>query len=1784
MKKIFIILVFAISCALLVACSGDDTETSVTTTTEDSVSTTTTTEDSISTTTTTEDSISTTITTEDSVSTTTTTEDSVSTTTTTEDGVITSGVDDVDELLLSTNRIQNANFNIDFDAVFADNNIEVDVNNLLVYPRNLSNIRLLSDNYIIDDDDYIAHPYWTEQFYNKALFETPREDGDFYVFDTYLNSYSNNSLNNIYETAGLTTAKARTRAYDAIDNITVMNKWVRDGYIKYMMKYDSANDVVDVYYIQTLNDVNTILYEKVSLYYNKYGEEVIEYWDNEYVTDESGSRKVYSYYNSVGARDYNNYSRVEYSDPDNPENQQLYVGVNLDRSTNNYVFYAGSEKARISGDYGWYSSNPELVFNEESGDLEMYENQLGEIYSPDGLSSVIKATYNSFEYNIDLYLPSMDGVLGILIDKQCLDVTNIDPDYVTDWLEEQGMTPLPDVYLSTNENNIYRVNGFETVNGKFLLTDGEWDNSITLTGVDLQVGNEAYYEYHNYYSYLGILHFSIQENDLQSALYELSKYLDYSGLVYKYGDIDDLFAESIEYLNNRPENLTTVINENDIFSFQNHPYESNEAYLKNINDINSYININEEFTILQSNYNIIEYDEMPSQNDIDNLTFCNIGDSSTGSAILTANGIDTSNISYNFDRSPVLQEDESYSVIYALGVNDYQSVIGQETPIVYHNEAMNFSGESTFDLESVDISGNFECIMFLAKITNEGFVRISNMVQVPFENTTDTLVLKHLDQESGETISYVYTVVDGVLQCQISCSLDLYTLTYGIINSEYNNTLSIPLNIGEKITQVSLGGTFSIILTSYGRVFDWGHNGYGQLGDGTTVDKYSQIEITSQFNLQEDEMIINISAGTDYSAALTSFGRVFTWGNNEYGKLGDGTNTNRHTPTDITSNFDLSSEDKVISILLGDKNSSALTSKGKLFVWGCNGYGRLGDGTTVNRYIPVDITSNFNLSTGETIIQNSLGNYHSAAITSAGRMFTWGYNDFGRLGDGTTTESYNPIDIGSSFILNDGEKFVQASLGLVNTSVLTNEGRVFSWGNNEYGKLGDGTNSDRYNPVDISSRFMLHDGETITEINLGETNSSAITSEGRLFVWGCNGYGRLGDGTTINRFNPTDINLHFNMQNGDIIVKNSLGNYHSSAITLEGRIFTWGYNDFGRLGDGTTDISYNPKEIQIYYPETINVDVYSFQADINEYVSEVYGNSIDGWYIDMDLTIPYTLTAMPSKDLILYGEYTLNEYTITYNLFGGENGINPSAYTINNSVIFNQPIKNGYSFKGWYNNSEYIGEIISEIVEGSSGDIELYAKWEINQYTIKYGDTSEVYNHPYPIQLNPEETIISVNLGRYSSSAITSDGRLFVWGSNTYYNLGDGSKIDRFEPVDITSKFYLHNNEKIVYSESGYYNSAAITSEGRVFAWGVNFQYTLSNHWEVYYPKDITSYFNLEDGEIITQISIGFRLFGAITSKGRVLTWGDVNHTGSIFSVRYSQIDITSEFNLNEEETIVKISNIGYYFTALTSEGRIFVWGKNRYGVFGENTTEYELSPIDITSQFDLNAEEKIIGVFPGLYFCMALTDSGRVFTWGLNSYGQLGIGRLDEDNYYTPIDITLNFELQENETIINMASGSSHALALSSSGRVFTWGFNDYRQLGYAGSYDESSFWSPREVNSYLPILEGETISSLESGGFHSLAITSEGRILIWGQERYGQLGFGDCSIDEPFGLGFFTPHCLNKVDYDFNSNIQDYIPTKDGYIFDGWYEDYNLTIKFSLTSMPAEDLNLYAKWIPVS
>ena len=300
------------------------------------------------------------------------------------------------------------------------------------------------------------------------------------------------------------------------------------------------------------------------------------------------------------------------------------------------------------------------------------------------------------------------------------------------------------------------------------------------------------------------------------------------------------------------------------------------------------------------------------------------------------------------------------------------------------------------------------------------------------------------------------------------------------------------------MTAVSAGYYHSLALKSDGTVWAWGYNNYGQLGDGSQINRAMPVQVANLASAN----IVAISAGAYYSLALSSNGVVYAWGDNQYNQLGDGTAIRRLTPVPITG---LSN---VKSISAGYEFSLALTNDGTVWSWGDNSFWQLGDGgITTSRTTPGQVSGLSNMSAV------GAGAYHGMALKSDGTVWTWGYNMYGAIGDGGTAPRAAPVQVTSL------SSIIAISTNGYHCKALKVDGSVWAWGHNNYGQLGDGSKTNRYAPVQINTFG------SIIAVASGYYHSMALGSVNNARMWGFNYYGQVGDGTPFDKMNPVYVDF-----------------------------------------------------------------------------------------------------------------------------------------------------------------------------------------------------------------------------------------------------------------------------------------------------------------------------------------------------------------------------------------------------------------------------------------------------------------------------------------------------------------------------------------------------------------------------------------------------------------------------------------------------------------------------------
>lgn len=356
---------------------------------------------------------------------------------------------------------------------------------------------------------------------------------------------------------------------------------------------------------------------------------------------------------------------------------------------------------------------------------------------------------------------------------------------------------------------------------------------------------------------------------------------------------------------------------------------------------------------------------------------------------------------------------------------------------------------------------------------------------------------------------------------------------------------------------------FDIALTGSGfnavgnAIFAWGQGESSVIGDGTTIDRFTAVP-TIMTGALANITVTSVVAGDSHNFAITSDGDLFSWGDNGYGQLGDGSTTTRSAPVAV----DMSNiTGDVIACAARGTLSVALTNEGKVYTWGDNFKGQLGLGTTPSRSTPQLVQG---LLVGKNVVAISAGLNFVMVLTSTGEVFGWGANGYGMLRDGSTTDRLSPVALVKTGTLLQNKTISTILCSYYRTLALDSDGKLYSWGFNGNGQLGDGSTTDRLLPVAVNGELA---GKTVTAISGNRATSHlALTSDGLLYGWGSNFSGQIGDGSTTERRAPVAVDMSGALLGKQIVSIHTDG--FSMVRTADNKLFTWGDNARGQLGVG----------------------------------------------------------------------------------------------------------------------------------------------------------------------------------------------------------------------------------------------------------------------------------------------------------------------------------------------------------------------------------------------------------------------------------------------------------------------------------------------------------------------------------------------------------------------------------------------------------------------------------------
>lgn len=690
-----------------------------------------------------------------------------------------------------------------------------------------------------------------------------------------------------------------------------------------------------------------------------------------------------------------------------------------------------------------------------------------------------------------------------------------------------------------------------------------------------------------------------------------------------------------------------------------------------------------------------------------------------------------------------------------------------------------------------------------------------------------------------------------------------------------------------------------------------------------------------------------LAAAETHGIALQANGTACSFGENGNGQLGDGTVVDRFVPVPVTG---LSS---LIGVATSWYHSVAVKNDGTVWTWGYNSNGQLGDGTTQNKPTPIKVNI-----TGAIAV--AAGQYHTLALKGDGTVWAWGYNGSGRIGDGTSTQRNTPVQVVGL------TNVIAIAAGQNHSMALKSDGTVWTWGNNNWGALGDGTTTDRPSPVQVNGLT------SVTRIAAGALHSIALRSNGTVVTWGYNGYGNLGDGTTTYR--PAIVTVN-GMSNAAAI---AAGEYHSLVVKTDGTVWAWGRNANGQLGDASTTQRLVPVQVSGLTGGTA-----------------VAGGST------------HSIALKSDGKMWAWGDNGVGQ-------LGNGTTDDSSVPVLSSSCAAPPPPPPPPS--------PWIRRIAASQTHSLAvkPDGTLWA-WGRNEYG-ELGDGTSI-DRSAPVQA-AISGVIQVATGYYHSLAVKSDRTAWAWGYNREGELGDGATINRPTPMPVA------NLTGVLAVAAGQYHSLGLKSDGTVWAWGWNGGGRLGDGT----TTQRTSPVRVVGLTNVIAIAAGQSHSVALRSDGTVWAWGDNAYGGlgdGTFTDRTSPVQVAGLTNA------VAIAAAGLRTLALRSDGTVWGWGYNGYGDLGDGSTSYRVNMVRASNLTG------VIAIAAGENHSLAVRGDGSVWTWGRNTNGQLG----DASN----VQRTIPVQVSGFTGGLAVAGGLNFSMALRNDGSIWVWGDNGFGQFGVA-------------------------------------------------------------------------------------------------------------------------------------
>lgn len=755
----------------------------------------------------------------------------------------------------------------------------------------------------------------------------------------------------------------------------------------------------------------------------------------------------------------------------------------------------------------------------------------------------------------------------------------------------------------------------------------------------------------------------------------------------------------------------------------------------------------------------------------------------------------------------------------------------------------------------------------------------------------------------------------------------------------------------------------------------------------------------------------------------------------------------------------------------GNTYATILSSDGKAYSRGWNNLGQLG----VQAGSKVNVSDWTEIKVPEKLVSVKASD-HTAAISESGKLYTWGANSNGQIGNGGTENVFTPTQITAV------DRYSKIASGNAFTLALDSEGHLWSWGANNAGQLGDGTTNDNPTPKMVGGDNMF------SEIYAAKDTAYAIDTNGKLWAWGANNDGQIGDGTANSRNKPAVVEtsqawsrLAVSKENNTVL-----------AIDRSGWLYSWGSNANGLLGNGT-DWRQLQKDENARFEEMIaqiERDDETRKANlIEKCVEDAYKVALN------DYNTEYAKVSKERDDALAEQEKNKPAPTPTASPSPSPSpsasataSPSPTPSPSATPTVSAKPIPNPDDLKK-PSRSDFTDKCTTEVEKTfAKTDTSKMKPAVINEPALKS-------SHNRPEQVTGDYRVKDIALGSENAFAVDILDRLHSWGKDangqTGLELEDAKSLTQ---VPVVAK------EGVMDVDAGSKYGVAVSTNGDLLLWGANTNGSLmsnpSNEPKLLKPT--------VKGNGYTSVTAGLTTVYGFKQQTAYVWGANGNGEAGVGSTE------NGLFSANEmERKVLSIAPSSKGAVALGTTNQLMYWGMNTSGQFGNSKTSNEAE-----RKASSNEISTFKTVASGYGYTTAVATDGRLWGWGSNAENLLKLKGGKNEPYPVIISTGLSSvtaiaagknvsAMADGSTvliwfggvshsydvpdIVELAAGDNHVVARSKEGKVWDWSPN---QSGVRSGTKEST----------LTQVDDRKYATIAAGGIVSGGITDTGETIIWG------------------------------------------------------------------------------------